>query len=478
MLDGFGQAPVCLELDLDSYDGPWTHVERFRGRSGWLVVAEARVSTAGAGWTTTLVAACDENGEPVPHFMAPNLLACACSRPQPCREYPPDALDDLLDGAACELRLGWLRENNAGLLNLSRAGAERVAALEAATRVAIHEADRSIADLRRRRRMPGVSPHAIGIFNEAITAIEVDREAALHRLAEQRAQVRRAVAEEELALLRRTSVRVEWEPLYHVSWSAAGRVGEDERWLRDVFHAPKSTFLRPTHVSPATEHRNRRRARAEIKPTPSDSNVERSQSPAPTTKVVPPSPRPAKQEDFAHLLHLAEKLAEDAAAEQRIGVMLGRRYRIRVAALRRDARALAERVNTGLAATEPLRVLLVDVEKRLAETEATLARHEGGGAHNGVANPRAATLAPITVAPKAPTPPQSSVIPTTPPPSHDGKLRIERAALVRQLAELETTGGRFLSGSPKFERNRQQRAELAGRVQALDTVLAEAADVI
>ena len=66
MLDGFGQAPVCLELDLDSYEGPWAHVERFRGRSGWLVVAEARVSTAGAEWTS-LPAAAAPSSEVVAH---------------------------------------------------------------------------------------------------------------------------------------------------------------------------------------------------------------------------------------------------------------------------------------------------------------------------------------------------------------------------------------------------------------------------
>lgn len=466
MLDGFGQAPVCLELDLDSYDGPWTHVERFRGRSGWLVVAEAVVTTADAGWTTTLLAACDDYGEPVPAFMAPNLLACACSHPQPCRELPPQELDELLNEAAHELRLGWLRDTNRHLHDLTRAGADRVAAIEAATRAALDEADHRIADLRRRRRMPGVTPHAIGLFNEAITEIEIDREAALHRLVEERAEVRRTVEREELALVRRTGVKVRWEPLYHVAWSAAGRVGEDELAVRDHIRSVRSIGARFAY--------NARPARGDDGVS-LDALLAGRQAAA--AKPLTPSPSPLKPEEFEHLLHRAATLAGEVAAEARIGLMLGRRYRIRVAALRREARALADSVNTGLAIAEPLRLLLFGVEERLVEAETTVARHEGEGERKSAAASRTATTAIITISVEA-APSAPLVRSAAPARSNDGKLRIERAALARQLAELETTGRKFLSGSPKYERNRAQRAELAGRLQVLDTVLAEAADVI
>jgi hypothetical protein len=466
MLDGFGQAPVCLELDLDSYDGPWTHVERFRGRSGWLVVAEADVTTAGAEWTTTLVAACDDYGEPVPAFMAPNLLACACSHPQPCRELPPTELDELLDDAAHELRLSWLRDTNRHLHDLSRAGADRIAAMEAVTRAAVDEADHRIADLRRRRRMPGVTPHAIGLFNEAITDIEINREATLHRLIEQRANVRRMIEQEELLLLRRVGVSVRWEPLYHVAWSAAGRVGEDELAVRDHIRSARAVGARFAY--------NARRTR-DGDSVSLDALLAGRQTAA--AKPLTPSPSPPKPEEFEHLLHRAATLAGEVAAEERIGLMLGRRYRIRVAALRREARALAESVNTGLAIAEPLRLLLVGVEGRLVEAETTIARHEGGGERKSAAVSRTATTAIITISVEAaPLAPVARSAASGR--SNDGKLRIERAALARQLTELETTGRKFLSGSPKYERNRAQRAELAGRLQVLDTVLAEAADVI
>lgn len=43
MFAEFGQAPLCLELDIDSYDGPWQHVSRFRRGTGWLMVAKCTI---------------------------------------------------------------------------------------------------------------------------------------------------------------------------------------------------------------------------------------------------------------------------------------------------------------------------------------------------------------------------------------------------------------------------------------------------
>ncbi len=227
MLDGFGLAPVCIELDLDSYDGPWTHVERFRGRSGWLVVAEAEVVSAGAGWETSIIAACDDCFEPVPPFMVPNLLACACSLPAGCDEYPPEDLQELLVEAAQELKLHWLRESNAALAALTEAAAAQINELEGRARREIDGLDFRIADLRRRRRMLGLSDSAREIMRESILAFEEERDAVTEQLAQQRAQLRASVAEEEQRVIRRTRVHVEVEPHYYVKWSASARWHED-----------------------------------------------------------------------------------------------------------------------------------------------------------------------------------------------------------------------------------------------------------
>ena len=494
MLHGFGQAPVCLELDLDSYDGPWTHVERFRGRSGWLVVAEAQVSTADADWTTTLVAACDDYGEPVPYFMAPNLLACACSHPQPCREYPPDALDHLLDVAARELQLGWLRENNVGLLNLSRAGTERVASLETATRAAVDDADRRIADLRRRRRMPGVSPHAIGVFNEAITAIEVDREIALHRLADQRAQMRRAVKEEELALLRRSRVRVTWEPLYHVSWTAAGRVGEDELAVRD--HVANSRYRAGAFAHNERQGRHEdaiattslliaypkrvanEYAAVTVAAAPSSSS-------SGTASSVNASLVGREQEDHSKLIRRVKTLAAQVDALHSNRLPIGRGYLIRMVGLRREVATALSMLGQSDAVTEPEGAALADAERRLVRVE-TMLSHSPHSPHSPHSQTQSSQLSKPVIALAASVPAVTATAPkpsptivtcaTTSPvteavssaPRTNAKLNFERDLLARQLAELDATGRKFLRGSPKFERNHAQRTDLAVRIRALD----------
>lgn len=495
MLDGFGQAPVCIELDLDSYDGPWTHVERFRGRSGWLVVAEAHLSAADAEWETTLVAACDDYGEPVPPFMAPNLLACACSHPLPCRELPPDELDELLDAAAHELRLGWLRDTNRHLHDLSQAGADRVAAMEAATRAAVDEADRQVADLRRRRRMPGVTPHAIGLFNETITEIEVDREAALHRLAEERAKVRRAVKQEELTLLRRTSVSVTWEPLYHVSWSAAGRIGDDELAVRD--HIANARYR-----AGGLAH-NERQGRQEDGIARTSLLIPEPKRGSGVRKDEPPAGDPL--EPHRKLFHRVRLLAGQVGSLHSDKLPIGQGYLDRMASLRQERAALASASDKPDPASELKHKALTDIDAELNRIEAMLvtpsnlvaappptvaaqlarpiadalptasrAEPYTSSRSDTVSVLAASSLRLPTISGSAVEMPMAGTIkPPTPQPPVNTKLKLERDMLIRQLGEVEETGSKFLCGSPKFERNRQQRVELAERIHAIDAQLAE-----
>lgn len=233
MLDGFGLAPVCIEFDLDSYEGPWTHVERFRGRSGWLVVAEAEVTSAGGGGDTTLVAACDDHLDPVPSFMAPNLLACGCSLPGECDEYPPEDLEELLADAAEELKVQWLRGSNAGLAQLTEATFARIAEMEGQVARRIDALEYQIADLRRRRRMPGGSEAERALLQDIIGEFEQERDAIVEQLASDRARLRQQVEREERALIATTRVRVSVAPLYHVRWSARARRHADWEVARE-----------------------------------------------------------------------------------------------------------------------------------------------------------------------------------------------------------------------------------------------------
>lgn len=243
MLDGFGQAPVCLELDLNSYDGPWTHVERFRGRSGWLLLGEACLVSENDEWTTTIVAACDDYGDPVPVFMAPNLMACACSLPAHCDELPPDDLDDLLDEAAHELQLQWLRDSNVALARLAQAAGDRIAAIEKRAKAALEILDQQVMDLQRHRRMLSLSDHARSVFDDAIVSLELEREIAMDGLSAKRQRARTAIEREELALLNRAAVSVTVEPLYHVRWSAQARMTEEMEWAQT--YASRRTDYHP-----------------------------------------------------------------------------------------------------------------------------------------------------------------------------------------------------------------------------------------
>jgi hypothetical protein len=228
MLDGFGFAPVCLEIDLTSYDGPAHHVARFRNSWGWLVMADATILSSHGDERTTIAAACDEHGNALPVFMADNLLACACSRPQPCFEDLPDEIESALESERLALQSRWLRDNDRGLRILAEDVADRIASIEGRARQSDEATEHQIADLRRRRRMPGLTPEARGIFGAIIQELEHEQEAALTRLTDKRDALRKQVRDAERSLLTRTRVNVTTELLYTVQF-LPGLRGHDGR---------------------------------------------------------------------------------------------------------------------------------------------------------------------------------------------------------------------------------------------------------
>src|SRR5690606_7094053 len=72
----FCQAPLCLKIDLDTYENDWRHVARFRGRSGWLIAARATLQSETDIFRTIVAAACDEWENRIPSFQAAHLLEC------------------------------------------------------------------------------------------------------------------------------------------------------------------------------------------------------------------------------------------------------------------------------------------------------------------------------------------------------------------------------------------------------------------
>lgn len=224
MIDGFGCYPLCIEIDLDSYDGPWTHVARFRRRSGWLLVANAAVSIDYAEVASyPVVVACDEYGEAIPDFMAPNLLACACSHPQLCNEFPPDELEEQLELQSYPIRRRWMRETNSDFAELDARASRDIEEVEGQTAAKLKLCDRQIADLRRRRRMLGPIDEARSIFDSVIAEIEMHQVALLDWLDIRRSELRRNYDSLESELFRRMRPLISFEQLYRLNWHDGAR---------------------------------------------------------------------------------------------------------------------------------------------------------------------------------------------------------------------------------------------------------------
>ena len=224
MLDGFGCYPLCIEIDLDSYDGSWTHVARFRNRSGWLLVARATVSV---DWVEVadypIVVACDEYGEAIPDFMAPNLLACACSIPQLCDDFPPEELELQLGVQRNAIRKQWMRDTYSEFAALDEQASRDIENVEGEAAAKLRVADRQIADLGRRRRMLDVNDDARSIFDAVIAEIETYQDSLVEWLAVRRDELRKHYEALEKKLSRKVRPHIAIEPLYQVSWIDGGR---------------------------------------------------------------------------------------------------------------------------------------------------------------------------------------------------------------------------------------------------------------
>lgn len=219
MLEAFGQTPLYLTLDLDTYERSWTHVARFRGRSGWLLAARVTIQSEHDMMSARIVAGCDECGNPYPSWQAEHLLDCDWSNLRPCFDEVPDVLDDLLCEEEGAFYARWQRETNADVAALNEAGERQVSALEAAAKHKLKRIDRHIADLRRRRRMD-VTIDQREAFDAAIADLESLSDATFVGMAEERAMLRREIEAREEALWRRSDVLIETEIVYCIAWSA------------------------------------------------------------------------------------------------------------------------------------------------------------------------------------------------------------------------------------------------------------------
>lgn len=221
MFREFGPAPLCLDLDLSSYEGPSQHVWRFRNGSGWLLIAEATIQSRYELVRHKIVVACDGYEQAIPSFQALHLTECNWSNPTECIEEPPEILDDLLCEEEGALIVRWHRERNAALAENYDRQLARIATLEGKAKAFVRRNDARISDLRRRRRRPDASDEEKALLTALIAELEADSDAVIVEMAETRAAVRRRANDEEERLWSRADLLIEVEPLHLFRWHAS-----------------------------------------------------------------------------------------------------------------------------------------------------------------------------------------------------------------------------------------------------------------
>jgi hypothetical protein len=241
MFAEFGQNPVSLDLDFETYEDSWKHVAIFRGGSGWLLTAKATIQSEFDLLRETLVVACDDRGNAYPVWRARHLTQCSWSNLDYCYEEPPEILDDLLCEEEGAFYARWQRAMNADLALLHEKSQRSLDALEERFRSQTKTVESQIADLRRRRRLALSSVDARLALSAIISDLEAESEQALGWYMDQRSALRREAEAVEEALWQRSDVLIEIETLFIARWRDACPAPESRparTWRAGTYYAP------------------------------------------------------------------------------------------------------------------------------------------------------------------------------------------------------------------------------------------------
>jgi|GEM_PF-1553968 len=426
MFAEFGQAPLCLELDFDSFDGPQHWVARLRKKSGWLMVAEATIQSEHDILTDKLVVACDEQETPIPSFKAVNLTHCAWINPTYCDELPPDILEDLICAEEGALIARWHRERNVALGEAFENQEARVAELEGRVRSMIGRNEMQIAELRQRRRHPDATPEMRLAMRQIIDELDTENDELLAEMAETRATIREQAAEFEETLWTRDDLLVEVTPLHVVRWTAKSHTYSD---------VPARQKQYATYWIPAC-------GRTGSSP-PKFENMEE--------QIAAGLAKPAAAKAVKNVAAVAPKreLPKNSPALRKISSP----------PLEKKANVLSPE-NAGW---NYKRVELLKSMWREGQSASTIAAALGNTSRNAVIG-KAQRLG----LPKSNTAAALERLQPILAPVALRNLQMERDRARRSLSSLEMRGRRFFEGSKKFKRNREQRAELEDTIAALD----------
>lgn len=231
-----GSAPICIDLDFDTYEGPWQHVHRFRNQSGWMMIAECTIQSEHDMLTQRLTVACEECGEPVPSFQARHLTECDWSNPITCYDELPEILDDLLCEEEGALIVRWHREKNAALAHAFDDQEARIETLEAKVKMAIRLNERRAAELRQRRRHPLATQEMRNAMAEIIRQLDEENDALIMEMAETRRVIRDEAERLEERLWARNDLLVETNVLQIIRWRDKD-LGRGRNVIEPRFHA-------------------------------------------------------------------------------------------------------------------------------------------------------------------------------------------------------------------------------------------------
>lgn len=426
MFTEFGPAPLCLELDFDSFDGPPHWVARLRKKSGWLMVAKATIQSEHDILTEKLVVACDEQETPIPSFKAVNLIHCGWINPTYCDELPPDILEDLICEEEGALIARWHREKNTALAEAFEDQEARIGELEGRVRAMIERNELQIAELRQRRRHPDATADMRLAMGQIIEELDTEIDELLEEMAETRATIREQSAEFEEALWSRDDLLIEVIPLHVMRWRARSCA------YSDVPARPKQYA---TLWLPACGRTGGT--------TPKLDNIE-------------------EQISIGLAKTAAAKAVDDVAADAP-----EREFPKHSPALRKISPS-PPGTAPEITATEDTgwtykRVEMLRSMWRDGQSASTIAAALGNTSRNAVIG-KAQRLG----LPKSNTAAAMERLQPILAPVALRNLQMERDRARRSLSSLEMRGRKFFEGSKKFKRNGEQRAELEDTIAALD----------
>lgn len=520
MFPEFGQAPLCLEFDLRTYEGPYYHVANFRGREGWLMAARGTIQNEHYLLSAKLIVACDEHENVILPFKAETLASCGWKNLTESAIEPPGILDDLMCEQEGDLYARFQRMMNRDLAGMEERAQRQIEAIDARLRASQRRLDRELSELRRRRLISESLEERMALTN-LMTDIEADHDLATADLMAERARQRRRADAAEEMLWEDTDALIEVEPLFTINWRArhancqiqnlwihGGGISLRQKHAGDIRKLAEQRVKRELEARRSREGKPAEpvvaKARALLKKPPvagkgrsinADKLPPRGADPvkvnaimaelaqAPLTgarkaaadqdalKQLPKSTASVFGQDFLSKLKDRKPTSDNVTV---VNELESEKAAPEIPPPSPTKPPLPKLTPAALDELARLQALRDKVQRRLDRLVARLASREMTEAIRGPLQERrshySASLAELdaeidSISTGGPRPSLRKIVPMPKRPASG--LNSERDHLVQQLALVVNEGAKFRQGSPKFAANLAERRELEHRIAAL-----------